>query len=153
MPVLKGFCILLDAYIKPKYVDLTILVFFLIFAMTAPNFEFQSSNMLLKGMSSVSFSVFVYLLVKKTCSSIEIKTKTLVNYLGQHTMEIYLTQFCLVQICSSQWIDTGIVNGIPLFMMVLLSIPISLLVVKVSDVLKAIPAMPLLLYGKNHRNK
>ena len=138
---------------KNKWEKLIILICFITFLLVFPYFDPQAEGMIrktiIKTIASASFSVFVYLIVRGTYYSIKKGTTTFVNYLGTHTLEIYLTHSCVVAVCVKPLIDTSELNAIPLFMIVFLaSIPICYLVIKMSDVLKMISAMSVLLYGK-----
>lgn len=138
---------------KDKWGKPVTLVCFITFLLIFPYFDLHAEGMIrktiIKSIASATFSVFVYLIVRESYSSIKNWITTFVNYLGTHTLEIYLTHSCVVAVCVKPLIDTSELNAIPLFMIVFLtSIPICYLVIKMSDVLKMIPAMSLLLYGK-----
>ena len=138
---------------KPKYIKPVILLSFLLFIVTVPFFDFNAEGVIkktaVKTITSVSFSMKAYLIIREQYSNIRERISTFINYLGTHTLEIYLTHSCLVAFSSVQWINTGAMNSIPLFMAVfILAIPISVLTIKITDIIKTIPLMPLLLYGK-----
>lgn len=138
---------------KPKYIKPLILLSFLLFIITVPLFDFNAEGVIkktvIKTITSVSFSMMAYLLIREQYNSIKGRVSTFVNYLGTHTLEIYLTHSCLVGFYSFQWINTINMNAIPLFVTVfLIAIPISVLTIKISDIIKKIPLMPLFLYGK-----
>lgn len=140
-----------------KWIKPIVLICFVIFLLVFPYFDLQAEGMIrktiIKTIASASFSVFVFLIVRESYNNIKNRTATFVNYLGTHTLEIYLTHSCIVAICVKPLIDTTGLNAIPLFMIVfLVSIPICYLVIKMSDLLKMIPAMSLLLYGKPIKN-
>lgn len=139
--------------INEKITKIGIFISFMVFLFTYPFFDFQSgdslTNQLIRIVASISFSLAIYWLVKMHFSSINEKARYLINYLGTHTLEIYLTHFCIINLASYKWIDTGLMNSIPFFLVLMIaSIPICLIVIVISDILKAIPAMSVLLYGK-----
>lgn len=141
--------------LKRQLVRPLIIVCFLAFLIIAPYYDVNMDNAKIregiKLIASVFFSIFAYLIVKHVFSEIDVRVRRFVNYLGSHTLEIYLTTLMLGihQIYLDPWIDTDTMNSITLFLIVLvLTIPTCFVVVKLSDALMTIPLMRLLLYGK-----
>lgn len=140
--------------IKAGLIRPIVFICFLVFVLIAPLYNILSDNDVLKEIiktiSSITFSFVCYYIVKYKYQKTSPKVKNLINYYGTNTLEIYVTQFCIVTVCQSQWIETGTMNSVPLFLIVLIvSIPITYVVLKISEILKMIPYMSLLLYGKN----
>lgn len=139
--------------IKDSYVSPLIFFSFLLFVIIVPLFDFWQSNLfkirVIKVLTSISFSLFAYYIVKMQYNNLNIKLTKYVVFLGTHTLEIYVTHYSIVQICMAPWLFTGTINTIPLFMIILLlSVPICFLVVFITEVLKKIPGLSLVLYGQ-----
>lgn len=129
-----------------------------LFIVSFPLFDFYSDNGMRMGVvkviSSMAFSLFAYYLIKNNYQVINEKFSSFVNYLGTHTLEIYLTHYIIIRIICNNLIDTSMINSIPLFFIVLfISIPVSVLVINISGVLKQVPLLSILLYGKPNKNK
>ena len=129
-----------------------------LFIVSFPLFDFHSDNAMrmeaIKIISSMAFSLFAYYLAKNNYQMIMEKHSSFVNHLGTHTLEIYLTHYVIIRICCNHLIDTSMINSVPLFFMVLLlSILFCVLVISISGVLKTVPLLSILLYGKSYKNK
>lgn len=143
--------------LKQRWYKIMALICFIIFVLVVPLFDFHSdlflTRMIIKNITKISFSLFAYSLMRLEYQTINEHIKNGVNYLGRHTLEIYLTHFYLIIVFADQWIDTGLMNNIPLFIaLFIVAVIISYLTVMVSEILKLIPAMSFLLYGKRQDN-
>ena len=122
-----------------------------IFLFTVQYYKFGAggNEQVLKLICSASFSISAYFVVKSGYEFFSTRWTSPINYLGKNTLEIYLTHFFVVEICTFTWIDVSNVNAIPLFVILfLVSIPVGLLVVGMANVLKAIPYLSLFIYGR-----
>lgn len=125
----------------------------IVFVFVVPLFDFSESGStmmrLIKLLASTAFSVTSYTIVRYYYDVFYTKATIIINYLGTHSLELYVTQYCIIQICISPWLFVSNVNAIPLFVCVLIvSVPTSFIIIGISSVLKLIPGMQLLLYGK-----
>ena len=139
-----------------KYSISVPIIGFIVFVFVAPLFDFSESSSivmrLIKLLASTAFSVTSYSIVRSYYGEIHKRATTIINYLGTHTLELYVTQYCIIQICASPWLSVSTVNVIPLFVwLILLSVPISFIIIGISSILKCIPGMPLLLYGEKYK--
>ncbi|UKK65183.1 acyltransferase family protein [Prevotella communis] len=142
-----------DIKINEKLNMLIIFIAALFFFCIVPFYDFKMEpayyREAIKLTCSVLFSLVAYAIVKHYYSNIPAKVQGLYNYLGTHTIEIYLTHFCVISICLKCCLDTSMINSIPLLLaLYVISIPFALLTIKISDIIKAIPFLSLLLYGK-----
>jgi fucose 4-O-acetylase-like acetyltransferase len=98
---------------------------------------------------SISFSIAVFYVAKFAFSESGEWTRKILRILGTNTLEIYVSHYYFVQIYPRPWIDARLINVIPLFVLVfLISIPVSLFIVKVACVFKKVPGLALLLFGQ-----
>ena len=139
--------------IKEKYSLPLITLSFLLFVILVPYFNFWQSDTTnirtVKILTSTLFSFAVYYMIKLQYSNFSYKVTRNVCYFGSHTLEIYVTHYCLIQICSSPWINTEAINPIPLFVIIfIMALPICLIVVFISEALKMVPGLSLILYGQ-----
>lgn len=130
--------------------------FFLIFIIVTPIYDFFSTNDFYKDviqlLSSITFSVFLYLVVKNKYEGINSIITKATNYLGRNTLEIYITHYSIIIVFSKPWIDVSGMNSITLFLLVMIvSVIVSYVVVTISKALKSIPYIPLILYGKQYK--
>lgn len=140
------------AQINNRYTRILTFIIFSLFIIIVPIFDFHSDSLIkgegLKIITSFLFSVFAYLLIKNNYP-FSFKLNMMMNKLGTHTLEIYLTHFCLISVFATPWIETDSIQCIPLFLLVLLTaIPICYLAIYLSIVLRRIPFLSILLYGK-----
>ena len=139
--------------LKPNLEKVLSVVSLLVFIVVVPFFDFNMENSLrreiIKLIVSISFSICAYFTIKNSYHILVKQVTSFVNYLGSHTLEIYVTHFYVIKISVLPWIITNGINSFPLFLIVLLvSLPVSYLVIQVSNAFKLIPTLSLLLYGK-----
>ena len=140
-------------HLKPNMEKVLSVVSLLVFIVIVPYFDFHMEDTLrrdiIKLVASISFSLCTYLTIKNSYSYLSEHVTGFINYLGTHTLEIYVTHFCIIKVCVAPWINTNLINSFPLFLIIfLVSLPVGYLVIQVSNFLKIIPTLSLLLYGK-----
>ena len=112
-------------------------------------------NMVLKGVLSLVFSICAHYSVRIACDIVSKDIKKTLNFIGKHTLEIYVTHYYIVIVFPYQWIATTDMYAVPLFMIVLVVVLTFVipLVLLLSETLKNIPFLSLLLYGKSSNAK
>ncbi len=115
-------------------------------------YDFSSPGVrmsIIKLICSSLFTLPFYLLIKSRYHCIGSSIQKAINYLGTHSLEIYVTHYYIIWISVGTLLDVDRMNAIPLFLIVLLvSFVVSYIVTFIAQALKAIPGMSLLLYGK-----
>ncbi len=141
---------------KESRFNFVVLLCFIAFIYFAPKFDFYHYSYQMRAIkiiASISFSIVVYYIVKTTYSGIEGRVLNNLRILGTNTLEIYVSHYFFIQFFPQPWIEIGLLNVIPLFVLVfLVSIPLSLFVVKVAYILKQVPGMSLVLFGQYHHH-
>jgi len=119
------------------------------FTLLSPKFDFSESMLMIKLLCSIFFSLFMYLLVRSKYDYISDRVKRYVNYLGNNTLEIYLTHYYIVILCVTPWLNSEMMNAIPLFIIVLfISVVLCYFVAFIAACLKTVPYLSFILYGK-----
>ena len=110
--------------INDRMARLIVVFFFTVFLIFVPHYDYQMKDFvernLIKMITSVTFSIFAYELIKVSYDKIGNIEKKVINYLGTNTLEIYVTHFLLIRIVAHPWVETGTMNAIPLFLILFL---------------------------------
>lgn len=134
---------------RSKYVIFLCFIGFVYFAPKYDFYHYSYQMRIIKIIASISFSVAVYFITKSAYSELGEKTRKYIRILGTNTLEIYVSHYYFIQFYPQPWIEVGLMNVIPLFVIVLsTSLPFCLLIVKVANILKQVPGMSLVLFGK-----
>lgn len=122
------------------------------FILIVPLYDFSNPGVSMSVIKLVCSSLFtwpLYFLIKSKYDCIGSGIKKAINYLGTHSLEIYVTHYYIIWICVGTWLDVDRMNAIPLFLIVLLiSFVVSYAVTFIAQAIKAVPGMSLILYGK-----
>ncbi len=134
---------------RVKYVVLLCSIAFIYYAPQYDFYHYSSQMRIIKIIVSISFSFAVFYVAKFAFSESGEWTRKILRILGTNTLEIYVSHYYFVQFYPQPWIDAGLINVIPLLVLVfLISIPVSLFIVKVACVFKKVPGLALLLFGQ-----
>lgn len=130
----------LSAYIN-KYI---VLVCIFLFCFYSVKFDFQESSTIMKlGIGLMAFLFWGYIAQK-----MEYKFCKKTAWLGQNTLEIYVMHYYVVKIFSVE-MDVSVIKPIPLFIVIaMISIIVCIVVTYIGSVIKKIPLMGFLLFGK-----